>query len=799
MRFRKSWLFSLISIALLGVLAYSIFNLNRYQTDGTLSLPGLKDKVTVVRDEKGMPYIYAGNTEDALTALGFVTAQDRLFNMELVRRWAEGRLSELAGPSTESVDVGMRTIGLHRHARKLAARLDPESRLYVQKYVDGINFFIKHRKSEHPIEFRLSGLRPEPWAVEDPLAILFFMSWTTSGNLDTEVIVQSLIDRIGRKKALEMRPLNINPDDPSPGKKKPERVSGGITLPGFESDPALLALLENRPLRFGSNNWAAGPRSSDGNKPMVANDPHLDARVLPGPFYPFGLITPAFRWVGAGIPGIPGSNIGRNDHVAMGVTNSYGDIQDLYIETLDPGSPERYLEGGRSVPFERITEQIKIRDRAAPSGMREKEILIRLTHRGPVVSGIFPGLSAKKVVSLRWAPVETIKPPLGMDKLMSARSAREVRASLGRMDFMAFNFVFADTDGNIGWQTSGKLPIRSQRDGTIPFEVKDEKDNWAGWIPFEQMPQDFNPKKGWVGTCNQYAVPGGYPYYYSSYAAPSYRYRRLAELMGTPEKKKADDHWRFQRDDTNVMARAVAPVMTRALQMYEDTKPMGDILAGWNFEDRADQAAPLIFQAVYREFALMVFQIKLGEPIAGLMLKSWYFWQERLAEAVSKGSLSFFFGPSSENDREQLNELFHMAAHETLQTLGPVLGDDVSRWQWGKVHEMELVSPLRREGFGKNWLGATYPMAGSGETLYRASYDFRKPFGVNYSAALRMVADLGDPDKVLAVLPGGVCGRIFHPHTKDQLDAFMNGEKRYWWFSDKAIREHTTSTMILVP
>jgi penicillin amidase len=229
--------------------------------------------------------------------------------------------------------------------------------------------------------------------------------------------------------------------------------------------------------------------------------------------------------------------------------------------------------------------------------------------------------------------------------------------------------------------------------------------------------------------------------------------------------------------------------MISALKGDSGTKEMAGVLAGWNFEDRPDLAAPTVFQAVYTEFARLVFRYRLGDETAALMLKSWYFWQERLQRELLEGSLS----------GREADPLLRQAARNANATLSPVLGKYPARWLWGKAHTIEFVNPIRRKGFGKELLGAVYPMSGSGETIYRAVYDFRTPFGVTYSASLRMVADLGDGDKVLAVIPGGVCGRVFHPHTKDQLDAFMNGEKRYWWFSDKAIREHTRSTLILVP
>ncbi len=790
MKLRKSYLLGLAVLLLAGVLLFTFLRLNRYQTEGEMKLPGLSGKVTVVRDEKGMPYIHASTTDDLMTALGFVTAQDRLFQMELTRRYVEGRLSEFAGAETADSDIRMRTIGFHRNAKKVAPRLDPETRRSIQKYLDGVNAYISGYGKEHPIEFRLAGIRPEPWEISDSLAILYFMSWNSSGNLDTEIVAQALVEKLGVEKARALFPLNINPDDPAsgtgPAGGHPRQTSSAVS--GFASDRKLLGLIEDRPLRVGSNNWAVGSRRSPGGKPIVSNDAHLDARMLPGPWYPVGLICPAFRWVGAAIPGIPGSNIGRNDHVALGVTNAYGDIQDLYIETIDPADPGRYLEGTRSIPFEIIPEKISIRDKSVPAGQIKKKFEIRLTRRGPVVSEVLAGLASSKVVSMRWAPFE-LPPPRGLDSLMKAGSAREVREILSRLDFFALNFVFADREGNIGWAASGKLPIRARGDGTIPFEVRDGKDNWVGWIPFNRMPQAYNPGRDWVGTCNHFTVAKDFPYYYSTLASPSYRYRRLIELMKEPAQITPDDHWRFQRDDLNLMAKSLAPVMASALKENRDTAAMAGILADWNFEDRADLAAPTVFQAVYSEFARLIFEDKLGKETAALMLKSWYFWQERLQNELLHGSLQ----------RPETAALFRQAAWNAYARWSPVLGNDPAKWLWGKAHTIEFVNPIRRKGFGKELLGAVYPMAGSGETLYRAVYDFRSPFGVIYSASLRMVADLGDPDKVIAVLPGGVCGRTFHPHAKDQLDSFMNGEKRYWWFSDRAIREHAQSSLLLAP
>lgn len=797
MKIRK-WLNGLLILMICGLCGCSA--LNRYQKDGQIRLSGLKEKVTVLRDEKGMPYIYAQNMDDALFSQGFVTAQDRLFQMELLRLLSSGRICELAGPEARAMDVRMRTIGLFRNAQKHALLLDEPTRQGFQRYLDGINTYISQSPETLPLEFKLSGITPRPWRIEDGLAIMYFMGWGSSANLGTEIIAQMLIEKLGREKAREIFPLNINPDD----KDQVERVGSGWSGESLglnlDLDQTLLSYLEPGSLGIGSNNWAVGPKGSPGGRPILANDPHLDARVLPGPWYPLGLITPEMRFVGAGIPGTPSLTIGRNAHIAVGITNSYGDAQDLYIETLDPKDSNRYLEGETSFPFQIIEETLKIKDNKAPEGYRQETIRIRATRRGPVVSGVLPGIKSDKVITLRWAPFETMGPSVGLEGVQGARSIEEVREALRAINWIGLNFVFADIKGNIGWQTSGKLPIRSPGDGTVPFVVHNSQDNWIGWIPFEKMPQATNPDRGWLGTCNHDTVTKDYPYYYSSHLSPSYRYRRLTELLDTPGLKSADDHWQFQRDTKNLMARAITPIMVKALRRYPDTQVLADILGSWNFHDDPEAAAPTIFQALYRRFALLVFADKLGPEGAGLLLDNWSFWQERLQQMVLQGTSPWFQTSEQKNVQDSLDQWFHQAALSVREEFGPILGRDPEKWLWGKVHRLELVSPIRRTGFGKGLLGGgNHPMGGSGETLYRGLYDFNNPFDVTVSASLRMVVDLADEDKIMAVLPGGITARLFDPHTQDQIEPFMNGDKVYWWFSDKAIKSQARHVLEIYP
>ena len=775
-------------------------SLNSYQKQGNLRLVGLEAPVTVMRDEKGMAYIYADNMDDAIMAQGFVAAQDRLFTMELTRMFAAGRMSELAGEKAVALDTRMRTIGFYRHAQKKAQLLDPESRRFIQKYIDGVNAFIRTRPESHHLEFKLAGIKPTPWSIADSLAIVYYMSWDSSANLGTEIIAQMLVERIGPKSAGEIFPLNINPDEPvAEVSQKPPMIDEPVRL-GLASDKQIMGYLADRLFEIGSNNWAVDADHSPGGKPIVANDPHLDARILPGPWYPCGLITPESRAVGVIPAGVPGMVIFRNAHVAVGITNAYGDTQDLYVETIDPKDPDHYLEGDQSIPFTVVEETLSIKNKKAPGGVKKQKIKIRLTNRGPVISGIFPNLKTDKVLSLRWSLVENMAIKMGLEEMLQAKSVTGVREALKQVDYLMLNFTFADTEGNIGWQVSGNLPIRSKGDGTVPVEVTDSGDTWTGWVPFDEMPQLYNPQKGWVGTCNHNTIPNGYPYYYSSHSSPSYRYRRLKQLLDTQGIKTADNHWQFQRDTLNLMAKSIAPVMARALVSHEDTQQMGEILSRWDYHDDPDKSAPTIFQAVYRKFALLVFEDELGEDLAGTILNNWYFWQERLGKMVVEGNSVWFDKVTTADIKESRDDLFHQAALAAAGDLESNLGKDPDKWLWGKVHRVEFVSPVRREGFGKGLLGGgSHPALGSGETLGRGIYDFDDPFDVTTFASLRMVADLGDPDKVLAVLPGGVSGRLFDKHGKDQIESFINGSKVYWWFSDAAIKAHSRNTLILKP
>ncbi len=767
---------------------------DRSQTDGEVALAVLDAPVRVRRDEQGIPYIDAENLADALRAQGYVTAQDRLFQIELTRYLSQGRLAELFGEGALASDRRLRIAGVPLHGRRHAALLDAEGRWIFERYLEGLNAYIRERREEHPVGLRLLGLSPQPWTLEDLLILQYFLMWSSSQNLGSELVSQAIVDRLGPERANEIMQLTVNPD----AGQAVATVLPLVAMPVGLRDTGGWEQVGAAPPALGSNSWAVAPRRSASGAAMLANDPHVDARTLPGIWHPVGLATPEFRAIGVAGPGVPGLAIGRTRHIAFGVTNSYGDVIDLFIETPDPQDPERYLEGERSLPFEWRVEKLRVRDRSAPSGYREVSLRIRSTRRGPVISDHGMTLDDGRLISMRWSPPEDMRPRVGVDRLFLAKSVDEAGAVIADIG-APYNYTVVDSAGNIAHFTAGRVPIRRHGDGALPQPVRDGSDAWAGMIPAAEMPGQRNPERGWLGNANHRTLPADYPYAYSTYFAASWRYRRMLELLDGDRPLTAADHWRFMRDVRNTLAARIAPVMATALAADAETAELAALLRNWDYQDHAELAAPAVFQAVYRRFARLSFADDLGPELTQRMLKIGYYWHERLARMVLDGAPEWF------DDRrtghvETRDELFREAARLARVELEAQLGPDPRDWRWGDLHRVTFASPLvPGERAAALFGGGTRPLPGSGETLNRGIYPFEAPYRAKIIASLRFVADLGDPDRVYAVLPGGASGRQFDPHLKDQLDAWFDGEQRAWWFSDDAIAAHAVSELRLVP
>lgn len=820
--------FALITLAI-GVAMVVVPGLNKIQRNGAAPLASLELPVSVIRDDSGMAYVRAGSLLDVVRAQGYVTAQDRLFQMELMRIAIGGRLAELFGEGLLDRDKRQRTLGFYRAANEHADLLDDDTRAMFQAYADGVNAFIENPQASIPLELRLAGITPQSWSIVDSLAVMYYMGWGSAADLNSELLTQAIIAKIGVDRYVEIAPLNVYPHDQQSAAvadpffnqgliPQQLRTSSATTTATnsapYTTESAVLAELametldqfgccDESKLALGSNNWALSGERSPGGKPIVVNDPHLESTLLPTTFYPIGLFTPDIRAVGVTVPGLPGIIIGRNQTVAAGATNAYADAQDVYIESVDPNNPLNYLEGEASIPFDVIEQQIKVKDESSVDGYRIEQFDIRLTQRGPIISDLNDTdapADAGKVLSVRWSPFETMRPKLGLDFLFNVKTVADVRHALEDATAVHLNFVFADAQGDMGWQVTGRIPVRRNNDGGRSVEVVDAQDNWTGWVPFEQMPSSYKHPEGWVGTANHKTVPDTFPYHYSSYFAPDYRIRRMKALFDGKQQVDTEQHWQAMRDDLNLLARDVVPIIVEALRNHPDTEAISNILASWSFHDSADASAPLIFQEIWRRMLVQTLADELGQELAAKVSRTAYYWSQRMHRWILDGD-SRWFDITDTDNVETIDDIIRAAAIDAQRSIEERLGADAVNWKWGDVHRLDILNPLRRSGLGKGALGGgSHAMGGSAQTLYRASFDLAEPGNeVVYSAALRMVADLSDDEKVIAVLPGGVSGRLFSGNFVDQVDEYITGEKRYWWFDDELIDQHARSVLTLSP
>ncbi|MEZ5042010.1 MAG: penicillin acylase family protein [Saprospiraceae bacterium] len=797
----KKILLSLLAFLILLTICTAIYlsRVNHFKRNGKLKLDILTEEVTITRDENGIPYIHAQNLADLIRGQGFVMGQDRVFQIELYRAIIAGRLSALVGEAGWESDVQMLVLGLYKNAARHAAQLDDNSREYLEWLAEGYNAYLTVRANELPIEFKLLGFKPNFIEVVDLMAVQHFMGFTHSQNYEDEILSLNLTRALGAQKAAALFPLNINPDRQQAVLElwqQPDKQEGplGLLPPGLKSQPWVPTSMPT----LGSNNWVVNGEKSISGKPIMVNDPHLDATILPGPWFPVGLFAPGIQAVGATIPGVPGILVGRTKHLAFGVTNAYGDSQDLYLETSDPIHKDQYLDENGSLPYQTQILFLNVKDRKAPGGFRPEQLTIRSTKRGPILSDHAQfGLDPNQPVSLRWTLAETAGKTIGLDRLLMAKNVTELDTVLADIDILYFNFVFADVEGNIGHRTTGQIPIRKGHQGA--FAKKPEPgDDWLGFIPKKEMPGQVNPTKNWVGTANHDVRPDHFPYYYSSHFAPNYRYERISELLARDVKLGPEDHWENVQDVTNPHARRLTPTLLAALEQDELTKPLADKLKNWDFRDHVDAVEASIFHLLHEDLVRLILKDDLPEALFEHFLSMRYYWLQRIDEWIVEGDTTWFDNTQTP-EVETLDDLIIAAGKSAQARLSELLGPNMDKWTWGALHHVIFVSPIRTKGTGRDWVGGgEYPANGSGETINRGQYELdRGPYESKWFSSMRMVADLADQEKIRAVISGGNAARQFHPYFTSQLDAWVKGEALFWWLDPAKAEEHAVHRLRL--
>ena len=777
---------------------------NDFQITGQMRFASLDQDVEIRRDDYGMAYILAKTDDDLWRAQGFVTAQHRLFQMTSYLTIVSSEMSSVMGESLLPLDKRMLATGLRANARRHLTLLNAQDRHALNLYLEGVNAYIELYQHEHPLELSLGLFKSRRWELLDLVSIIHFGGFIHSTNMSAELLTSELVNILGPDLAAQILPLSRNPE-----RTRQEFMSATLDSHAHNSSIKLTSNLTSLVSawipRLGSNNWVVDPSRSTTGAAIVVNDPHLSVRSLPGMLHPIGLQSPHVQAVGYAFPGIPGLIGGRTNHVAFGVTNAYGDVQDLYAETINPANNNEYKSNNNWLTFEHEKHTFKVKDAATETGYREETIQYRKTIHGIVASdlGLFDDELPDKVISLRWALDEGNRGGVGVISMMFAKDVFEFDQALAELDTAMFNFVFGDTKGNIGHRSTGRIPIRSDKNGAYMRDGATAGNHWQGWIPKDQMPGQINPAKGWLGTANNDTRVDDYPYYYSSGFAPSFRYQRIVELIEGAPRTSPEDHRKFMLDIKNLQAEAFMPSVLAALREDPAFKAWIPILESWDFEERTELVAPSLYHAIYHYLAYVIVVDDLGEDVANNYANNWYFWQERIQNLVGQEYGKYWIDDQrTQNKVEDLHDIILRAATLGEAKLRAISGDDPTTLKWGDIHRVSFVSPLRTSGLGSRLLGGgTFAKEGSGETLNRAGYsrtaNIEDGFDTALIATARLVMDLADSEKIKAVVAGGVTARQFNDHFDDQIPAWVDGTLLTWWLSKDKILEHVKTHVTL--
>jgi penicillin amidase len=719
---------------------------------GTCIAP-VRSPVRVERDKSGIPHIFADNDRDLFFGFGVAMAQDRLFQLDYLRRRGAGRLSEVLGPSQVELDRTARTVGLARVAEREWSDLPDETRTLVQAFTDGVNSSLEAARGCWPIEFDLLEYEPEPWRPQDCLVIAGEFRWYLTGRFPVLCIPELAKRALGGDGPLYRAFLQAEADAESilpAGSYAPRDTSleQGLPTGGDPDGPQ------------GSNNWVLGVSRSMTGGPLIASDPHI-AFAAVSCWYEIRLTGGSFDVCGIAYAGIPAVMFGRNRRVAWGITNNICSLRDLYQEREDPAHPDCFLYNGRWEPSRCREETIIVK------GAPPVRCTIRSSRHGPIVDDILPPAARKTgPVSLRWQGAEPCRWLTSLLTLDRAASVAEVHDALRGWLVPTFCLVFADVDGQIGYRASGAIPIRRHwergyREGWNPAH------EWDGRIPFDDMPHVTNPPQGYVATANNRVAADDYPQPLSGTWASGHRAQRLREMITSRDRHAVRDCVQMHQDALSLRAQTSVPHLLRELADDPDERVQTarSILSAWDCRMEVDRVGATLFNVFFVRWCRAVVDERLPAEAAELAAPA----VGGLATTLLGGDEVGWF--QHRPRREVLRAAFRQSLDELTQRFGP----DMTTWQWGRLHRIVQRHFLSGVGdLGQLLDRGGIPVKGDGYTVCNTGFD---PDGLaTVGAGYRMVADLADPEaRLYAVDAGAESGHPGSPHYDDQLATWLDG------------------------
>ena len=780
-----------LAVALAATAAAAAYLLRRPlpRVKGRLTLRGLESSVEILRDRWGVPHIYASNLRDVFFGVGYAQAQDRLWQMEFNRRLASGTLSEIAGEQGLEVDRLVRRIGFRRMAEREWQEADEEERAIAEAFSAGVNAYLDVGRL--PLEFTLLRRRPAPWSSIDGIAFGRFISWTLAGNWDTEILRSWTIERFGPEVTADLEP-GYPSDGPLIVPPGTEAKGAG---PDLGDDFRRAAELIGAAGRGMSNHWAVDGQKSATGKPLLANDPHLPL-MIPSLWWELHLDCPELKAAGVALPGTPGVMIGHNDRIAWGITAAIVDADDLFVERVNPDNPSQYEHRGEWVDGELIREEIEVRGRAKPV---VEEVLI--TRHGPVVSPAIEGET--RTPALRTAALEPSHQMRAQLLLMRAGNWAEFREALRGWTVPSLNFGYADVDGNIGYQLAGLAPIRAKGHGMVPVPGWTDEYDWTGHIPFEELPSSYNPRTHWLASANNKIADDSYPYFLGASYADSARQARIIEMLEAKGKLSMDDFRAMQADQLSLPARELVPRILALTPRDEWSRRALSFLRAWDYVVAPESVAACIFELFFSHLVRRALSEKLG---------SWSDYYMGKGIHPLRPDSMFFYATSSwltKKMRERpdwfegksWSEAMEDSLASATMDLRRRLGNEVSRWQWGRLHRPRFRHPLGRlPGLSRIFDRGPIPMGGDANTVFATAYPPYHGYDrISFTPYWRQIIDLADFNRSLAVLPSGQSGHPGSRHYSDMIGMWQRLEYHPMPWDRQAVERAARARLVLAP